>query len=66
MPKEKKLQPAQHQRQQPGREHKMKPRPRAEDEKHRGSGKLQGKVAIITGGDSGIGRSGDISFIKSE
>jgi NAD(P)-dependent dehydrogenase (short-subunit alcohol dehydrogenase family) len=64
MPKEKKLQPRQHQRQQPGREHKMKPRPRAEDEKHRGSGKLEGKVAIITGGDSGIGRAVAIAFAK--
>lgn len=64
MPKQKKLQSPQHQRQQPGREHKMKPRPRAEDEKHRGSGKLQGKVAIITGGDSGIGRAVAIAFAK--
>src|SRR2546428_8834980 len=57
MRKEKKLQPPQHQDRQPGREHKMKPRPKAQDEKQRGSGKLQGKVAIITGGDSGIGRA---------
>jgi NAD(P)-dependent dehydrogenase (short-subunit alcohol dehydrogenase family) len=64
MPKEKKLQPPQHQRRQPGREHKMKPRPQAENEKHRGSGKLQGKVAIITGGDSGIGRAVAIAFAK--
>jgi len=64
MPKEKKLQPPQHQGRQPGREHKMKPRPQAEDEKHRGSGKLQGKVAIITGGDSGIGRAVAIAFAK--
>src|ERR671937_1146323 len=64
MPKEKKLQPPQRQRHQPGREHKMNPRPKAEDEKQRGSGKLQGKVAIITGGDSGIGRAVAIAFAK--
>jgi hypothetical protein len=57
MSKEKKLQPPQHQQKQHGREHKMKPRPRAQDEKHRGSGKLQCKIAIITGRDSGIGRA---------
>jgi NAD(P)-dependent dehydrogenase (short-subunit alcohol dehydrogenase family) len=64
MPKEKKLQPRQHQQRRPGREHKMKPRPRSEDKKHRGSGKLLNKVAIITGGDSGIGRAVAVAFAK--
>lgn len=49
--------PAQHQQRQPGLEHAMHPEPVYLDEAYRPAGKLIGKVAIITGGDSGIGRA---------
>lgn len=56
--------PPQHQDKQPGVESQMNPLPLAEDINYQGSGKLEGKVAIITGGDSGIGRAVAIAYAK--
>jgi NAD(P)-dependent dehydrogenase (short-subunit alcohol dehydrogenase family) len=48
----------------PGSEQKMEPEPRSDMEGYVGSGKLEGKRALITGGDSGIGRAVGIAFAK--
>lgn len=56
--------PEQHQTRQPGLEAEMTPQPDSTMEEYNGSGKLRSKVAIITGGDSGIGRSVAVAFAK--
>jgi NAD(P)-dependent dehydrogenase (short-subunit alcohol dehydrogenase family) len=54
----------QQQQQPPGHEAQMNPRPDYGEQSYRGSGKLNGKAAIITGADSGIGRAVALAFAR--
>ncbi|HEX2059746.1 MAG TPA: SDR family oxidoreductase [Thermoanaerobaculia bacterium] len=56
--------PKPQQQEAPGVEDELQPRADHGEESYRGSGKLEGKTAIITGGDSGIGRAVAIAFAR--
>src|SRR4051812_22799028 len=52
------------QQEPPGLESEMEPKPDYGDKSYKGTGKLQGKAAVITGGDSGIGRAVALAFAR--
>lgn len=58
--------PPQHQEKQPGLEYLMNPKPISDNPYYKGSGKLKNKTAIITGGDSAIGRAAAIAYAKEQ
>jgi NAD(P)-dependent dehydrogenase (short-subunit alcohol dehydrogenase family) len=64
LPKSHRTPPPPQEQEPPGSQEQMRPQPIEEDKKYVPSGKLKGKVAIVTGADSGIGRSVAILFAK--
>lgn len=56
--------PPQQQDRQPGLQSEMHPQPESGEHRYRAAGKLKGRVAVITGGDSGIGRAVAVAYAK--
>ncbi len=54
----------QEQERQPGQQHEMQPEPRSSMEEYHGANRLAGRIALISGGDSGIGRAVAVGFAK--